>query len=551
MTTSRAIACLLLLPICAAPARAATVHRVGPGHALATPSDVPWEALAAGDSVLIHARPTPYRDKWVICRVGTPSAPIVVRGIPDENGALPVIDGAGAVTRPALNYWNEERGVIKIGGANTPPDVMPAYIVLENLEIRAGRPENTFTGRSGLTSYANNAAAIYVEKGQHVVIRGCHLHDCSNGFFCASQTSDLLVEGNWIEDNGNVGSIFEHNNYTEALGVVFQFNHFGPLRAGAGGNNLKDRSAGTVVRYNWIEGGNRQLDLVESDFPALIQDPRYRATFVYGNVLLEPGDIGNSQILHYGGDSGTIANYRNGTLYFHHNTVVSRRSGNTTLARLSTAGESAEVRNNVLFVTASGSRLALLEGAGILTATRNWLKTGWVESHGGGDPAVVDGGQITGTLPGFVDAASDQFELAAGSACIDTAVALPAAAAGHAPVREYVKHQASRMRHDDGDPDLGAYEYGAAVADPAGSGAGLRLRVFPNPSAGAAEIVLLGRPDASGGRLLEVLDVRGRRVARLTPVAPGRWRWTPVPSARSGVYFVRLGNLVEQITLRR
>ena len=64
-------AALVLLAI-AGPARAATVYRVGPGQPYATPSDVPWESLAAGDSVLIHARPTPYRDKWVICRVGTP-----------------------------------------------------------------------------------------------------------------------------------------------------------------------------------------------------------------------------------------------------------------------------------------------------------------------------------------------------------------------------------------------------------------------------------------------------------------------------------------------
>ena len=31
---------------------------------------------------------------------------------------LPVIDGRDAVTRTALNYWNESRGVIKVGGAS-------------------------------------------------------------------------------------------------------------------------------------------------------------------------------------------------------------------------------------------------------------------------------------------------------------------------------------------------------------------------------------------------------------------------------------------------
>ena len=523
---------------------AATTYRVGPSWPYATPSDVPWESIAAGDSVLIHARPAAYHDKWVICRVGTSTAPIVVRGVPDGTGALPVIDGANAVTRSALDFWNEDRGVIKIGGANSPPDAMPAWIVVQSLDIRSARPENTFTGRNGLTSYASNAASIYVEKGQHVVIRGCHLHDCSNGFFCASQTSDLLVEGNWIEDNGNVGSIFEHNNYTEALGIVFQFNHFGGLRAGAGGNNLKDRSAGTVVRYNRIEGGNRQLDLVESDFSTLINDPSYRKTFVYGNVLIEPDGAGNSQIAHYGGDGGQTANYRHGTLYFHHNTVVSRRAGNTTLARLSTSGDSADVRNNVIYVTAAGNRLALLDQSGRLVATRNWLKTGWVASHSGGAVDVVDNGQVTGSQPGFVQEGSDDFELLATSSCIDQGAALlPAVLPSHRPVLEYVRHQMSRPRPDDGQPDIGAYEHDTEVGVPIVVDGPVQtgIRVLGNPFVERCEISLSGSLPAPAS--VAVLDVNGRRVARFSRSGPDRWVWVPDARTPGGLYFFRSGGL--------
>jgi hypothetical protein len=548
-----ALACSLLS---AAPHGArATTYEVGPGKPHATPGEVPWEALAPGDSVLIYGRGEPYRDKWVICRAGTAASPIVVRGIPDATAGLPVIDGAGATTRPALNYWNEARGVIKIGGANNPPDVMPAWIVIEGLDIRGGRPENTFTGRNGLTSYAGNAAAIYIEKGEHLVVRGCRLHDCSNGLFCASQTSDLLVEGNRIDDNGNVGSIYEHNNYTEALGIVFQFNWFGPLRAGAGGNNLKDRSAGTVIRYNWIEGGNRQLDLVESDAAALRDDPRYRETFVYGNVLFETGDDGNSQIAHYGGDGGQTATYRKGTLYFHHNTVVSRRTGNTTLLRLSSNDEAADVRDNILSVTAAGHRLALLDQSGTLTATRNWMKTGWVASHSGSSVGVIDAGQITGADPGFVDLTGADFALVPGSPCVDQAVALPPACLPeHAPNWEYVKHQASRPRPDDGTPDLGALEWelpvGVADGRPPAPSAG--LVATPNPFFSHCEIRLMGAGPAHGQpAALEVLDVRGRAVVRLPSVEPGRWTWTPPPGLPRGLYFLRLGPLTRRVALAR
>src|SRR6185436_15373913 len=122
------------------PLLALAVYAVGPGQPLATIADVPWATLAPGDTVLIHWRAQPYREKWVICRQGTGEAPITVRGVAGPGGELPVIDGRDATTSASLNFWNEQRGVIKIGGANNPPDTMPRHITIENLEVRSGRP---------------------------------------------------------------------------------------------------------------------------------------------------------------------------------------------------------------------------------------------------------------------------------------------------------------------------------------------------------------------------------------------------------------------------
>jgi len=504
-----------------------------------TPGDVPWEALAPGDSVNIHWRAAPYLDKWVICRVGTQAQPIVVHGVPDPvTGARPVIDGQDAVTRSQLNFWSENRGVIKIGGANTPPDTQPAWIVVENLDIRGARTPNTFTGRSGLTAYAANASAIYVEKGDHVTVRNCHIHDSGNGFFCAYTTNELLVERCNIFGNGNVGSIYEHNNYTEAKGATFQFNRFGPLLAGAGGNNLKDRSAGCVIRYNWIEGGNRQLDLVESDYTELTGDPRYHETFVYGNVLLETGDDGNSQVVHYGGDGGASAGYRKGTLHFYANTVVSRRTGNTTLLRLSTDDESAEVRDNILFVTAAGNRLALLDQTGTLVATRNWIKTGWVKSFSGGTPAVTDAGQVLGADPAFTTQAANDFRLVAGSPCVDQAVALdPACVPSHLPAYEYVQPAGGVVRPADGTMDLGAFELASPVGVAPLVSWRASLDLAPNPFSNAIDARWNGA-DAPRGDL-EVFDLAGRRIARVPSSGVGAWHWSPEAGTRRGVYFLK------------
>jgi hypothetical protein len=339
------------------------------------------ESLQPGDTVLIYWRSTPYQEKWVICRQGTAIAPITVRGVPGPAGELPIIDGNGATTRSALNYWNEVRGVIKIGGANIPADTLPQYVTIENLDIRSARPPYTFRAANGSTqTYGSNASTIYIEKGENIVIRNCVLHDSGNGFFVASSDAvasrNILVEGNYIYDNGNVNSIYEHNNYTAAIGIIFQYNRFGPLRVGCLGNNLKDRSAGLVVRYNWIEGGNRQLDLVDGEDSSLIRnDVSYGSTHVYGNILIEPDGAGNRQIAHYGGDSGVTANYRKGMLYFYNNTVVSTRTDRTTLLRLSTSSEHCDFRNNIAFVSAAGSTLSLLDDTGVIDLTHNWFKT--------------------------------------------------------------------------------------------------------------------------------------------------------------------------------
>ena len=449
----------------------ATIYEVKPGTPLDTIAEVPWATLQPGDTVLIYWKSAAYKEKWVICRQGTAAQPITVRGVPGPNGERPVIDGNGASTPANLNYWNEVRGTIKIGGANVPADTMPKYITIENLEIRGAFQGYQFTNAAGqVQTYAQNAAPLYVEKAENLTIRNCIITDGGNGLFIGSSDTDpsrnILVEGNYIYGNGNSGSAFEHNNYTAAIGIVFQYNRFGPLRSGSVGVGLKDRSAGTIIRYNWIEGGNRNLDLVDGEDSILIRsDPNYHKTVVYGNVLIKQ-DGGNNQSVHYGGDSGTTADYRKGTLYFYNNTMVSMRTGNTVALRLSTIDESCDARNNIFYVTAAGTSFALLAETGTLSVANNWAKTGWRNSFESPFTGVVTGGStfVTGTNPGFVDVANQNYRLllsgqAVNSGTILNADVLPA----NDVTRQYVQHQTSESRAVNGTLDIGAYEF-ASVA---------------------------------------------------------------------------------------
>jgi hypothetical protein len=437
-------------------------YEVGPGQTYANIGDIPWESVGAGDEVRIHWRAQSYHEKWVIAVEGTEQQPFVVRGVAGPGGELPVIDGRDATTRSQLNFWNEARGVLKIGGANIPGVNAATWIVVENLDIRSGRTPYTFTGRNGLTDYTNNAASVYIENGQNVIVKNCIIRDSGNGIFISSASRNITIDGNWIYDNGIEGSIYYHNTYTEAIGITYQFNHFGPLRGNSLGNNLKDRSAGLTVRYNWIEGGNRQLDLVDAEDSAeIVNHPSYHQTFVYGNILIEPDGAGNSQILHYGGDSGTTADYRKGTLYFYNNTIVSTRSDNTTLMRLSTNDEAADCRNNIIYVTSAGNRLALLNSAGVLNIRNNWTKPDWRDSHGTLTGTITDGGgNITGSDPGFENEGAQDYHLTGGSDCVDAGTGLHADVfPDHDLTSQYVKHQGHAPRPDDIPIDIGAFEF--------------------------------------------------------------------------------------------
>ena len=83
----------------------AATYEVGPNQSLQTIAQVPWATLQPGDTVLIYWRAAPYKEKWVICRQGTADAPITVRGVPNANGDLPVIDGNGAATPTITAIW--------------------------------------------------------------------------------------------------------------------------------------------------------------------------------------------------------------------------------------------------------------------------------------------------------------------------------------------------------------------------------------------------------------------------------------------------------------
>ena len=406
MNTRHAARLLAAAFLVAAPSLAdASVYEVGPDHEFKTPDTVPWSRLSPGDEVRIHWRAEPYRTRWSFSLRGREDAPIVCRGVRGPDGQRPVIDAANAISPAGLSYKGGQRGIIKIGYSSVPQVNDPQWLVIEGLTLRGARPGRYSLGRVGLVEYKRNAAAIFIERGSNIVIRDCEFTDCGNGFFSAYETQNLLVENCYLHGNGGP-KYYEHNAYTAGVNVTFRNNRFGPLREDCFGNAFKDRSANLRVIGNWIEGGNRQLDLVDGeDDISIVEADGYRETWVVGNVLAEVEDFGNTQVIHYGGDSGAEDEYRR-KLHLWNNTVVSTRKGRVTLMRLSSQVQEADVRNNILYSTSPGGEIAILDETGGVTLSNNWIKEGFKGSHGTLAGRIEKSGNTLGEDPGFVDLAN-------------------------------------------------------------------------------------------------------------------------------------------------
>ena len=288
-------------------------YQVGPNAGqLATIADVPWESLAAGDTVRIFYRSAPYAGKFLVSAVGTAAAPVRICGVKGPSGERPTITGVNAPTRRALggmmgaqgsvsSQYNESRGVIFI--AKKTADAwtsFPNHVQIDGLKIGGAQPAYQFTDAFGAAkSYMDFGACIWIDRGQNLTIADNEITDCSQGIYSRSTddgdfalTKNVRVAGNTFTNYGLAGNQSVHGVYTASVGIVFEFNRFGAMRAGATGNAIKDRSAGTVVRFNRIEDGARAIDLVEaSDFTATGL-ASYRTTFVYGNQIVKDGNKG-------------------------------------------------------------------------------------------------------------------------------------------------------------------------------------------------------------------------------------------------------------------
>jgi hypothetical protein len=491
-----------------APAGATDFH-VGPNQNYVTIGEVPWHSLRPGDSVLIHYKPTPYYEKFLISSRGTSTRWIRVLGVPGPGGELPIVSGKNATTSANMHYrWPsasgnsaiQHLGVVQIAAGVGESPELPGYIEIANLQIQDGFKANQFTAEDGTrATYHGFAACIYARSVQHLIIRNNTLTDCGLGFYnwTGSDTAwwdglqiDTVLRGNFFFNNGNPGSYTEHQSYTESNGVTYEFNRFGPMRPGALGSQIKDRSAGTVIRYNYIEASPAgwMIDLVEPEngYGALGSQAAYRLAFLYGNVMVSRGArVNGPNMVHWNEDhqKGVGRAVQPGSkLLFYHNTVVVVADQadffwfhifNTTWGGYDCPPEQPsgliDIRNNIFAVasrTPGATRPSMKFAhctSTTLTFGPNWVSPGWLSGTTGtvtGHSSLVSPAHNS---PGFVGATD--FHLTAGSSAAGIGGALAPEVLDESrreslvPSQQYVAHQHVTARTATGaGSDAGAFE---------------------------------------------------------------------------------------------
>jgi hypothetical protein len=305
------------------------IYSVGPAQTYAELWQVPWDHLSPRDQVHVYWQPQAYHSKIDITTSG-----IAIIGIPGPDKQRPVLDANGSQEDPSASYYSNDiatEGLITVAPAVW--DGVVSNVLIQGLELMNTNADSYFYDANGdFQWYSDAGAGVAMYQAQNVTIKDCSIHDNANGIFGKSNGwpgGDLVnigVIGNDIWGNGVAGSFHEHNTYIEGWYTVYEFNHYGPLKDGAGGDGLKDRSVAPVIAYNYFEGGAFLLDLVDPDDGAsdMVDDPSYGPEWVYGNVLVNPAGNNTRSMVHFGFDEVGADTQK--TLYFYNNTVVNYNS---------------------------------------------------------------------------------------------------------------------------------------------------------------------------------------------------------------------------------
>jgi hypothetical protein len=325
--------------------------------------------------------------------------------VTDSSCNRPEISGDGAVTAAdavATNFWAEiqDLGLISIYRAHSDSDetYRPEHITIQNLKLTGTHHSKSFTGVDGARhSYDRFASAIYGLRVAHLTVENCEITGNNMGIFTNSRGNSAIdysaytiIRRNKIHLNGS-GFDREHNLYIQSYRALYEGNYIGAV-AGGEGSALKDRSSGTVIRYNHIISGARALDLVEAEETSEVpRDPLYNTAWVYGNLIVNDTSLPSysGRLVHWTYDNSP-ERARRGVMYFYNNTVINRSRQSQLYSMQifhmndgSPSTASIEARSNIFANYGDSQYQFLAESGRVNLRGTNFMPAGWTRGNAG------------------------------------------------------------------------------------------------------------------------------------------------------------------------
>ncbi len=526
-----------------------TVIEVGPGKTYTELYDVPKSNVAAGTLIKIFYRPEPYRIKVYIKVQATEAAHFRIQGIPDDNGNLPIITNENSTHDWGggdVNQWVNNLGIMVIYG---PWGSKPSWIDLVNLHFKIYG-----------TTTDDNCIGVW-SKIDHLSVKGCVFDNCSNGVFTQANNNDMtsistysLIEGCRFTNCGVQNSYLQHNIYAQGTHALIQFNYIEQQKESAIGSTLKDRATFTVIRYNYMEGTARTIDLVEPEEAEIAtnESDTWDDAYVYGNLIVNKRP--NSGVMfHYGWDD--MANpyeyQRKGTFFFANNTVImdfDDDSWNKELFDINKASTKINFVNNILLAKGMHYFYIFRTGettneGGTINFTTSWIKAfasdnnnEWKLTSGENNDYHQTGQDnlLTGNEPGFTDADNGDYTLTQSSACRHSGTHIDSVAIEYNPI----SLNNITQRNDVENPNMGCYSDNF-INGVAYNKKDNNINIYPNPAKNKLQLTFNNQ--LLNSKNIIIYNVFGQIVKQLN--TDKKQLSIDISDLQNGVYFLKTGNI--------
>ncbi|HEY2858255.1 MAG TPA: hypothetical protein VGJ21_07555, partial [Terracidiphilus sp.] len=274
-------------------------YEVGAGKAYAKIQSTPAaNTLAPGSIIRVWntdttgSNPSTFHEYYQIHNSGTPAQPMILCGVADAYGNLPVLDGSNATGQAGISTGGAAGyGIVNVWGGgfggSAPYQYWqsgsggPSYVSVTGLHLVHATPAYKYTPPAGgaATAYVDGAACLNLRGGTYVDLGGNDMDTCTNGLFAgenaasawANITQLVTVTGNHIHQSGYLSDASEHQVYFQTYYGLFQGNRVDDYVSTAQGSNIKWRGVEGIFRYNFIAAGStsgsgpqRDFDLVEN-----------------------------------------------------------------------------------------------------------------------------------------------------------------------------------------------------------------------------------------------------------------------------------------------